>query len=403
MAKTWVNGKHQIMPPIKIAIINLMIGYRRSGAESNCLWIIEALKDMYELYLITTGSVDFKYLNECWGTNIKPSEITVVKFPQYFLKYTNRFFALRYSILGRFCKRISSEFNVMFSTYNVMDFGKRGIQSIGDFLFSDKIRRVLYNLPKKREKGWFYRDSLLRKVYLKLCKYIFNPSEKMIKNNLTLVNSEWTRRLIKKIYAIDAQVVYPPVTERFPHISWDKRETGFVCIGRLVPFKKIERTIEILTKLRERSFDIHLHIIGKVEDSYYANKIKQLCDKNSNWCFLEGEIDGQKKLKFIAKHKFGINGCQNEAFGIAVAEMMKAGCIVWVPNGGGQVEIVNNPLLIYENIGDATDKIGQVLKSNVLQVELRQHLATQSKKFSSRRFIAEIKKAVHQFLKENID
>ena len=115
---------------------------------------------------------------------------------------------------------------------------------------------------------------------------------------------------------------------------------------------------------------------------------------------MEGTLIGNKKMEFIAQHKFGISGRENEPFGIAVAEMVRAGCIVWVPNGGGQVEIVNHPALTCNSIEDAVQKIEKVLKNNAMQIELHKHLAKQSKKFSTEKFKTEIRKLVHEFLEE---
>ena len=42
----------------------------------------------------------------------------------------------------------------------------------------------------------------------------------------------------------------------------------------------------------------------------------------------------------MATHRYGIHGMREEHFGMAPAELARAGCIVWVPRGGGQMEIV---------------------------------------------------------------
>ncbi|MCK5257215.1 MAG: glycosyltransferase, partial [Deltaproteobacteria bacterium] len=152
--------------------------------------------------------------------------------------------------------------------------------------------------------------------------------------------------------------------------------------------------------VRKTGQDTHLHIFGGIDNSPYISTLQRLCDEKREWAFMEGKIFGAKKQEIIAQHKFGISNCKNEAFGIAVAEMVKAGCIVWVPNGGGQVEIVNHPALIYDSAEDAVHKIDKVLKSTTLQTELREHLATQSKKFSTQQFMSEIKEVTRQFFQE---
>ena len=60
----------------------------------------------------------------------------------------------------------------------------------------------------------------------------------------------------------------------------------------------------------------------------------------------------------MATHRYGIHGMREEHFGMAPAEMARAGCIVWVPRGGGQMEIVGRePVLMYDSEDDAVEKI----------------------------------------------
>jgi len=384
----------------KVAIVNPMIGYKKTGAGPRNFWIIEALKDHYDLFLVTIGNVNFEVINHAWGTKIKSKELNIIKFPKFFLDHTDKFTLLKYSIVGNICKKISKEFDVIFSTYNVMDFGKRGIQYIGDFLFLDEFRKYLYQIPEKREKGWFYKNSLIRKIYLKINRSLYVPNKEMIFRNFTLVNSRWSQRILEENFGVRSEVVYPPVIENFIDISWDEKEMGFICLANLVPFKQIERAFRILDKVRNEGFNVHLHLIGRVEDSYYAKKIINFCSLNKEWCYYEGEVYGEKKLNFLSRHKFGINCCQNEAFGIAVAEMIKSGAIVWVPNGGGQIEIVNHPMLIYENEDDAVNKIIRILRDYSFQESLRSHLAIQGELFSIEGFKRNIRQVIHEFLKE---
>ncbi len=57
-----------------------------------------------------------------------------------------------------------------------------------------------------------------------------------------------------------------------------------------------------------------------------------------------------------------------------MGELVQAGCITFVPNGGGQMEIVNHPELIYGNDDDAVQKIVAVLENPPLQEALRSTL-----------------------------
>jgi hypothetical protein len=78
--------------------------------------------------------------------------------------------------------------------------------------------------------------------------------------------------------------------------------------------------------------------------------------------------------------------------------MVGAGCLVWVPNGGGQVEIVNHAGLIYENQHDASVKIAAILNDQGLQSDIRAHLQKHAKNFSAERFVNEVKCVVTRIL-----
>jgi glycosyltransferase involved in cell wall biosynthesis len=382
----------------KIAIVHPQFN-EGGGSEATALWIAEALKMNHDVYLITMGNLNLSELNECYGTKLREDFVTIVPLAVPYL-FKKSFDALRGYRLARFCKKNSSKFDLMISTYNVMDFGKREIQCVADFSFDDGLRRKI--LPSTGgSKSWFYRDSPFRKAYLKIAKILSGNSRDGWRKNLTIANSDWSAKLIKETYGLEAIKIYPPVSGEFPDIPWDKREDGFVCLARLVPEKQIDKTIEILETVREKGWKIHLHILGRTDNLEYGDKLNQLCKEKSNWVFMEGLIKGQRKSEFVAKHKFGISGCKGEAFGIAVAEMVNAGCIVWVPDGGGQVEIVNHPYLIYDDVKDAVNKIEIALNDKALQVGLRKHLVKQSRKFSSEIFVLEIKEVVRHFLEEN--
>ena len=201
----------------------------------------------------------------------------------------NRFSALRGYRLSRYCRRVAKLYDVMISTYNVMDFGERGIQLIADFSFSDHLRRQYDPRPQlKKANDLFYTNPSLRWAYMKLSTFLSGNQSKGWKKNMTLVNSDWTSREIKHRYGIDALTIYPPVRVDFEGIPWNERENGFVCIGRLVPEKGIHKIIEILKIVRQQGDDVHLHVIGKSGDDQYYQHIEELCASNKEWVFLEG-------------------------------------------------------------------------------------------------------------------
>jgi glycosyltransferase involved in cell wall biosynthesis len=184
----------------------------------------------------------------------------------------------------------------------------------------------------------------------------------------------------------------------FPAVSWDERENGFVCVGRVAPEKRMDAVIGILHQVRQHGFDIHLHILGGQDDSPFAKKVQALASRHRPWVFLEGRVAGETKRELMARHRFGINGRKSEPFGIAVAELVKAGCLTFVPNGGGQTEIVDHPSLIFDNDDDAIHKIVSALENPPLQTALADHLRERSPELSTERFQGTVRSLVAEFL-----
>ena len=379
----------------KIAIVHP--GFDWGGSEAAALWLLETLKNNYDISLITSGNVNIPHLNKFYGVGLsqKDFSIILVHLP-FWLKKSKKFAAVKGRLLQRYCQRLAPKFDLMISTYNPINFKKKSIQFIADFSFDERIRQNL-GLIKGNWKKWYHASGFFRKTYLKICDLISPISPEYWKNDIIVANSEWTAKLIKQEYGVRTGVIYPPVIGNFPNIPWEKRENGFVYIGRIAPEKRIDVVINILEKVRDRGCDINLHIAGNFDNSEYSKNLKDLCLRHNDWIFLEGKVNQKEKKKLIAQNRYGINGCLRDSFGISVAEMVKAGCIVFVPDGGGQTEIVNNLNLIYNSIEDAVEKIEFIIKNERLQIDLRSYLLINASKFSTEIFKNEAKKLVNNF------
>ncbi len=89
---------------------------------------------------------------------------------------------------------------------------------------------------------------------------------------------------------------------------------------------------------------------------------------------------------------------RKEPFGMAVAELISGGCITFVPNSGGQVEIVgNDERLIYTSREDAVNKILRALREPDYQESLRDHVASRRTLFGSERFVSRIRQVMSDY------
>ena len=85
---------------------------------------------------------------------------------------------------------------------------------------------------------------------------------------------------------------------------------------------------------------------------------------------------------------------------MAVAELVRGGCLVFVPNGGGQVEIISgcNDLL-YRTADEAASSIVRVMRDSDLQSQLLEVLKTHTEQFSTQQFVRRLQELVNAFHK----
>ena len=143
---------------------------------------------------------------------------------------------------------------------------------------------------------------------------------------------------------------------------------------------------------------LHLHVIGTSDDDRYAPLIKACVEANHSWIRIHENLPRQDLAQLVARHRYGIHAMDEEHFGIAVAEMVRAGCIVFAPNNGGPVQILGGEQrLLYSSMEDAAQKIQLTMDNPERQKDLRDYLAARSALFSSERFVSEFRELVHGF------
>ncbi len=367
------------------------------GSEACVLRILEALRDDYDVTLITSNRIDFAELNSFYRTRLGPGDVRTIRVrPPLLFRSGKWFSALRGYRLNDYCRSAARDYDLMFSAYNPMDFGRPGIQYLLDPLFNTRLLQMLNPTPKKWRR-WFYRDSPFRRAYLKLGERLSSYAPEAVRQNVTVVDSDWMGELTRSALKLETRTLYPPVPDAFRTRPWEDREDGFLCVGRIVPEKQIERAVRIVAAVRRERPEVHLHIVGRVGDRSYEQGLRRLARTLGGWIEFETEVPASRKAELLGSHKYGIHGKENEPFGITIAEMVKAGCLVWVPRGGGQVEIVSHEDLTYSGIEDAVGRIAGVLADPDRQARLREHLAGRAKLFSLERFESDVLEIVARF------
>jgi glycosyltransferase involved in cell wall biosynthesis len=366
------------------------------GANGVAAWIIEALKYNYSLSVLTWTPVEVRSINRYYGTSLSLAEFAIHQVHPIFRWLVDHaplpLDFLKTSLLLRYCKKMKDDYDVVITANNEADLGCKGIQ----YIHCPRAYRPSHEVSLP----WYLLLPRWIKVYHRVCMRISGFSYERMKQNLTLVNSDWTGAKVRECYGIATTTLYPPIAEDFPDVSWEDREPGFVCIGRIIPEKELDKIIDILAEVRSSGWDIHLHIVGSPDHPGYYNRIRGRAAQNRSWISLNNNLSRQELLRLVSMHRYGIHGMTAEHFGMAVAELACGGCLVFVPNGGGQVEIVSgNERLLYKSVDEAIATIIRVMRDPDLQSHLRGVLKSNTTLFSTQQFVHRLQKLVNAFQK----
>jgi glycosyltransferase involved in cell wall biosynthesis len=203
-----------------------------------------------------------------------------------------------------------------------------------------------------------------------------------------IANSNNIKKRIYKYYRRQSTVIYPFIeTEKF-HNNSKERESFYLAVGRLTPYKKFDLLIETFNEL-----GLQLKIVGT---GISEKKLKS--SAKSNIKFL-GFVSDQE-LKNLYGTAKALIFPQNEDFGIIPLEAMASGCPVIAYSKGGALETVvdkKTGILFEEQTPESLKKaIQKALTCKFDHKKIEEH----AKSFSEERFHKEIKNFVAKKWKE---
>ncbi|MBE9116436.1 glycosyltransferase [Lusitaniella coriacea LEGE 07157] len=352
------------------------------GAESVALWMLEALKEDYDVTLFTITQVDLNRLNSMYGTQLSEESVKVRSLSSQFARplvhnaiaNNKNFRMLGLHILIRYLKSQQQHYDLAISAYNATDLGDRGIQYV------HWVNVVEGNAFYQKISG-FSRESL--------------------KRNISIANSHFVAQRAKREYGIESTIVYPPVVLESPNMSWEEKENAFICSGRLTKAKEPHRVIQILKRVRQKGFDVKLYLTGGGGGTYawkYRRFLQKMVDENADWVTPYENLKYQDYINVLCRCRYGIH-YKKEPFGISIAEMLKAGSIPFVRSKGGQVEIIGeeNQALFFDSVEEAEEKIISVLKDTQKQQQLLSVLDERKSLFSTERFMSGVQAVVGDY------
>lgn len=364
------------------------------GGAAVAAWTLQALKEQYDVSVLTWGPIDLARLNRFYGTGFAGEEVRRYNFSAGFRRGIESA-PLPLELLRRafFCRRVRQlqrrdRYDVVISTCDELDFGCLGLQYV-HFPWS--------HMPLPLQNAhWYHRLPGAGRLYVAACCRLGPLSFSAASRNVTLVNSRWTAAKFRELIGRDPErIVYPPVPGDVAGLPWEDRGDEFVCIGRIASYKRQDEIIRILAGVRQRGRQVSLHIVGSIDDSEYAERLREQARAHGDWVQLYYDAPRDEIVRLARRARYGIHAMRGEHFGIAVAELERAGCVVFVSDDGGPLEIVEgDDRVIFGSLQEAVDKIDSVLGDTRLQRALHAAVAGRKDRFSTERFMAEMREAV---------
>lgn len=192
-----------------------------------------------------------------------------------------------------------------------------------------------------------------------------------------IANSSTCADRITTYYGRESTIIYPPVDmHRFKGLEITGKRSGFIAVGRQVPYKRFDIAVQACTDL-----NVPLTVYGSGPDH---KRLTQMAGKSVR--FVEGASDAQiaKALTRAQAYLFP----QVDDFGITQVEALAAGCPVIAYAEGGALDVITDGktglFFKHQNAKSLGEAIARFPDYRFAPKLLQQHAA----QFSEERFIA---------------
>lgn len=382
--------------------------YGFGGAENHCVRVAEVLQelDCQVTVLHAGGPLDSARISSWCGIRLDPARVRFVTAPPFdrFPAFLRGLILLRYAFVLRAARHIAGRYDLVIGTYGEVPLRVRKlIQSTHiPLFFHDEESLAYLGFDAARSRLRYG----LRILYVMAARRVARWNRSDIEAaQLLLTNSGWTAQQFLRHYpSSKPQVIYQGAQTELDannpdFIPFERRSDNFVILGRVVAAKRLEAAIEIIDALRARGRDVGLTIVGS-GNGKYAESIASLVSERPyiSW---RKNLSRREVERLVVTQKWGLHCAPHEHYGLAALELLRLGCVVFVPDSGGQAEVVNDGRLRYLSVDDARSKIEAVLDSPDLQRELRFKLSEVTGLHTVECFRAGLSQYVREILKED--
>jgi len=229
------------------------------------------------------------------------------------------------------------------------------------------------------------------KAFYKIFLERFYPAYIPQKNANYVINSQYTAEMYLEAHKEKPEVVYPSnqldFEEKTKFDSKERRYTTF--FSRIMKYKRPEMLFELAAKNPEREFVIMGGVSPKRE--FYLNELKNEAKskKLSNIRFVPN-ASNEEVEQILKQTLIYFFPAVNEHFGITTVEAILKGCVPLVHNSGGQIEIVPNQELRFDD-NNFVEKYSRLISMPENQLEeLMESLGRHIDRFSEAVYISKM-------------
>ncbi len=360
------------------------------GGPAVAAWTLQALRDANDVSLLTWAVPDVNAVNRFYGTSLKPTDFRVHTAPGWartaFARLPVRLAQVRKAILLRECRRLdaANPYDVLLHTADECAFHRPGIQYVH---YPYELDRISSGQP----------HAAIVQLNRTLTGLLWPYGKEDMQRNLTLVNSEFTAQAVRSVWGIRPQVVHPPVFAG-PGVPWEERAKGIVWVGRFLSSKHPFDAVEIVRRLRAAGHDLDLHMAAIPADRTTLEKLQAQARREAGWLHIHVGMARRDLSRLLASNRFGLHTMPREHFGIAVAELLRAGCVPFAHASGGPCEILDHEdRLLFSDIDQAVAKIDALLGSPGSMQDVRRRLTRRAEAFTAERFMEDMRRIVSAF------
>ncbi len=348
-------------------------------------WAAQALARDHRLTVLSWEHGDLADLDRTYGTHLTGlPNIEVIAMPnglrRAFVPAHGRLALLRSMLLMRLGRRLAARLApaCIVSTAGETDLGRPLLQYI-------HYPWMAWPRPEV-DLRWYHWGPAVR-LYRGLAAAIGGYRTGRAARNISLVNSDWTRAVFEGCYGAPASVLHPPVPVEGEGLPWEERDDAVVCIARFSHEKRLLEALAIVRRLRETGHPLDLHLCGLPCDEAYLRRLRAAVAEAGPWAHLHVDLPRTRLFAIAGRCKYGLHAMIDEHFGIAVAEMLRLGCLPFVHRSGGPREIVDDDRLTWADEKEAVARIAACRDDPALCRALRNHAAARGRHFSASAFM----------------